>query len=337
MTAQLLWILSAFLALWSADLLCSGLPWRDLLWGFRRNQRLLSRVSRVLQDFEESLGAGMAPSSSQWESLLSLATPWGELIHSSVHALRTRGSSVIPTLRRLRGLADYQRESLQEARSRSAQALAQSLVASMLVPLMGAALYALLPALAQRPCAWLAVLLLGILLSAAGALWMLQISDAARWGGVSKRARPWVLASLCSGEKFLALLRSGCAPEKAWTLVCSDLGHSHAELASLWGAALWAEPVGKYKVPPGAQALVELGSEIRKAVQVSLMEGRSCGDRVEGALESLRLDLRAAINRELSLLGARALKPLFLCVAPALLGLLFAALYMSWAESGGLL
>ncbi|MGZ3707838.1 MAG: hypothetical protein ACXWPM_03265, partial [Bdellovibrionota bacterium] len=81
--------------------------------------------------------------------------------------------------------------------------------------------------------------------------------------------------------------------------------------------------------PPGATAsLAEAGRAIRKAVQVSLMEGRPCAERVESALQALRSEIQAWVDRELALLGTRSLKPLFLCVAPALLGLMAFGLYL---------
>jgi hypothetical protein len=75
------------------------------------------------------------------------------------------------------------------------------------------------------------------------------------------------------------------------------------------------------------------GTSIRKVIQVSLMEGRPCTERVESALQALRQDISAQIERELSLLATRALKPLFCCVAPALLGFLAMGLYLGWVEA----
>jgi hypothetical protein len=81
--------------------------------------------------------------------------------------------------------------------------------------------------------------------------------------------------------------------------------------------------------------LAELGSSLRKAIQVSLMEGRPCTERAEAALLALSQDLKAQVSRELTLLGTRALKPLFFCVAPALMGLLFTGLFLGWDQAMG--
>ena len=50
------------------------------------------------------------------------------------------------------------------------------------------------------------------------------------------------------------------------------------------------------------------------------MEGRPCLERAEAALLGLRQDMKAQVERELSLLPTRALKPLFIFVAPSLFG-----------------
>lgn len=96
---------------------------------------------------------------------------------------------------------------------------------------------------------------------------------------------------------------------------------------------------GKSPAPRGGgqavRALAAAGEAIRKSIQVSLLEGRPCTERVESALAALRTEFRAAVDRELTLLGTRALQPLFLCVAPALLGLMIAGLAVAWLESSG--
>lgn len=71
------------------------------------------------------------------------------------------------------------------------------------------------------------------------------------------------------------------------------------------------------------------GDELRSHLQRSVMEGRPCTERVESALAAIRLEWGARVERELQLLATRALKPLFLLVAPALFGLLALGLAVS--------
>jgi hypothetical protein len=65
------------------------------------------------------------------------------------------------------------------------------------------------------------------------------------------------------------------------------------------------------------------------------MEGRPCTERAEAALAALRQELRSAVERELGLLGTRALKPLFACVAPAVFLLLGFGLWLGWQQASG--
>ena len=97
---------------------------------------------------------------------------------------------------------------------------------------------------------------------------------------------------------------------------------------------LAARRLGRSQEVPALELLVEAGTSIRRAVQLSLMEGKPCSERVETALSALRRDLRSRIALEIEKVGPRALIPLFACVAPSLLGLLAWGLYLSWKASG---
>ena len=67
------------------------------------------------------------------------------------------------------------------------------------------------------------------------------------------------------------------------------------------------------------------------------MEGRPCAERVEAALTSLAYEIKARVEAELTLLSARALKPLFVCVAPGTFLLLGSGIFLCFrhfAEGG---
>ena len=305
--------------------------------GLNQERARLKRVCALLQEIEETLGAGLVPEASRWAALRALPDPWGELAYDSLQELRSCGGALLPTLKRLRGLAQDHDAALCEARARSAQALAQALVCSILVPAFGIALYELLPGLETRALVWCLACGVSVALGGTGALWMLSIADRARWAGLPVDARPWVLASQCAGERFLALVRSGNPADLAWVRACQLLQKDAAGLAERWGASVWksAEGLSSSSVSGAMRALEEAGAGLRKAVQVSLMEGRPCTERVETALLGLRQDLRSQVERELGLLGTRALKPLFVCVAPALFLLLGFGFWLSWEQAVG--
>jgi hypothetical protein len=221
---------------------------------------------------------------------------------------------------------------LEEARAKSSQALAQCLICFLLAPLLGGALYLLIPEIEQNSKTWLSACLLSLSWTSIGGLWLLQQSENARWGGLSPSRRKWTLLAECSGEQFLALLRSGTPPDLAWTQACQYLTEEAPDLSLIWGNSIW-DPSDNLLKSRAEQILSAFGSSLKKAIHLSLMEGRPCTERVEGALQALRQNMKAQVERELSLLSTRALKPLFVCIAPALLGLLLFGIWLASADA----
>jgi hypothetical protein len=300
--------------------------------GARKGQ--LARVASTLRELEETLMVGLVPSLDRWDRLKDLAHPWGVLSSTCLKSLRDAGGSLLPTLKRLRGLAESHLSALEEAQAKSSQALAQSLACSLLVPILGVSLYLLLPGIELNALSWWGACGGALVLAGIGALWLFQLTDAARWGGLARSHRGWALSAECAGERFLALVRAGVPPDLSWTQALEVLVLEARDLSLAWGSSVWEEP-GSVEKGRAEQIIISAGLSIKKAVQVSLLEGRPCTDRVETALLALRQNLRAQVERELSLLGTRALKPLFFCVAPALLGLLAYGLWIAAGESIG--
>lgn len=294
--------------------------------------RGLKLAEALFFELSETLEAGIVPESDRWEALKALPPPWGRLSYSSVQELRRQGASLVPTLKRLRELARQQAESQKDARARSAQALAQACVCALLVPIFGGVLHLLLPGVSEAGVLWLFACFVASIFALAGALWMMAIADSARFGGLSADRRPWILGALCAGERFLALVRSGSPPDIAWVNTGEFLAADTPGLAQEWGHSVWSESAlsETARRNPVLRVLSEAGTGIRRAIQVSLMEGKPCSERVEASLASLRADLRTTISHQLELVATRSLKPLFLCVAPSLMGLLAAGLYLSF-------
>ena len=294
----------------------------------------IGQVVAVLQELQETLEAGLVPATERWENLRSLSEPWGSLTFQSISDLRQSGGSLLPTLRRLRTLALDHQTSLKSAKARSAQALAQALVCAALVPIFGAALYLFLPGIYERPIVWLSACLFSMALTGAGACWLLTMANAARWGGVKQEQRAWILAAQAGGEKMLSLLRSGLTSDVAWMKTTEFIATRAPDLASQWGFSLWeVSKSGLTYSYQALQPLLSLGTAIKKAIHVSVIEGRPCTERIETGLYAFGQEMRAQVDRELTLLANRALKPLFLCVAPSLMGLLGLGLYLAWLEA----
>jgi hypothetical protein len=302
-------------------------------WGISRQKREVHRVFQQLLEIEELLGAGMVPPANHWEALQTLSAPWGSLISDSLRELRASGGAVLPTLKRLKGLASDQERALADAKARSSQAMAQAGGCAMLIPVFGAVLYSLLPGVSEYPWTWSLACLIALLLAGMGGIWLLSMAENARWAGLPRSARNWILASQCAGERFLALVRAGSPADLAWVKTSELLSREAPGLAMAWGASIWkAAPATHGLLPSGipSRILIDAGEGLRKAVQLSLMEGRPCGERVEAVLASLSHEIKSRTEAELSLLTTRALKPLFIFVAPGLFALLGLGLYFSF-------
>ncbi|MBI4924384.1 MAG: hypothetical protein HY843_00550 [Bdellovibrio sp.] len=294
----------------------------------------LKKIQNVLFEFQETLESGLVLNQDQWSKLQTLKPPWGVLAFESLKELRAQGGALLPTIKRIRKLAQEHSEFLKEARAKSVQALAQSVVCAALVPLFGVSLYLLLPAIKIHYGLWICVCGFSVALSLCAAIWLMKISERARWGGLRGSERAWILSSQCALERFLAFVRTGIPVDLAWTKSCEKLYQESPELSEKWGFSIW-DPPHNYKRSDSARAyILNLGDQARKILSQNIVEGRPCLEQIETLLISFRDDLRANIQKELAILPVQALKPLFFCVAPSLFGLLATGLYLSFLEIG---
>lgn len=293
-------------------------------------------AENLFHELEETLASGLIPAEARWQMLARLETPWNRLAFDSLTQLRSDGGAVIPTLRRFRELARRHFESLGEARAKSSQALAQAVVCGALAPLFSVLLRALLPEVENSGAAWWGVTGIALALGLLSGAWIWKMVEAARWGGLREDEREWMLAVLVFGERLLALLRLGRAPDRAWTEALPLLP---PVLVTAWGSDPWKTERAKDDPVPEAKslrvALLLTGGVYKKSIQASLWDGQPCTERIESAVEGIRAETRAFQERELQLLPTRALKPLFLLTAPGILAILGFALFLSVAEAVG--
>jgi len=289
-------------------------------------------AENLFHELEETLASGLVPADSRWDLLRGLASPWNRLAYDSLTQLRSEGGAVIPTLRRFRELARRHFDSLGEARARSSQAMAQAVVCGSLAPLFSLSLRWLLPEVEGSGGAWWGVTGLAIVLGLLSGAWIWKMVEAARWGGLRKNEREWMLAALVFGERLLALLRLGRAPDRAWTEALPLLPPA---LIAAWGSDPWkADPEKPVKEAKNLRAaLLSTGGVYKKSIQASLWDGQPCTERIESAVSGIRAETRAFQERELQLLPTRALKPLFLLTAPGILAILGFALFLSVASA----
>jgi len=290
----------------------------------------------VIRDLREMLITGRMPSLEDWARLRKIPRPWGDLIEVSVKELRESGLPLVPTLERIEELLNEVIRSGAQARARTAQAWGQACVCGAFVPLTAGALYHLLPSVAELGASWWWISALSLLLSLLAMVWILGMSEHAKWAGLREGEREWWPAALCFGERLLAALRSGVAADLAWARAIPQLSGPASPLVIAWGGALWSLPgseAGDARVLHTRSLLMGWGSQLRQSIQKSVMEGRPCTERIEASLGALKQEWNARVERELALLGNRTLKPLFLLVAPAMLLLILVAL-MSTLQEG---
>lgn len=336
----LLWTAAFFGFFIGSPLLFKGLLSLILrAFGLQDEERRLKETHHVFFGFQQLLESGLSPLNEDWIKIEQLPKPWGDLAHSSLKELRSQGAAVLPTLTRLRGLVEQHLATLADSRAKSSQALAQAGVCIALVPLFTTVLWVMLPGLNESGATWFWASFGATLFAALGGIWILHMTEEARWGGLKSGARPWVLSAQCTLERCLALLRCGIPVDLAWTQSIEALMQETPALAAVWGASVWNsgdESGIQYglSISKAQTLLLQAGTDCKKSMQVSLMEGSPCSERIETVLRGLQTDLRAEVDRQVSLLATRALKPLFICVAPALFGVLMVGLFLAWKQIG---
>lgn len=338
---MVLWILTLGLAAYLFSELASEFQSSFLIFSQKRVCAQLRTISERLRGLEESLQVGVLPDTEHWNRLGELPKPWGSLTYTSVTELRQSGSSVIPTLRRFRELALKQRSAVSDSMAKASQAMGQSLVCTAIVPILSFLLSYLIPELQNSKALWIGVSVVATVLAMAGGIWVLKLSQEAQWARLKPHERGWLLLSQIAIERFLSKLRSGSSADLAWNSMMEMLMDQSKELALLWGISLYQEPqesneaLNPLEVSQSARrAVLQLGVSVKKAIQVSVLDGKPCLDRVEESLKVFENDYRACLDRELTMLPSRCLKPIFICLAPACLGLMAFSVALMWIEMG---
>jgi hypothetical protein len=156
-------------------------------------------------------------------------------------------------------------------------------------------------------------------------LWILKIAEESGWGGIPVRERPWILQTRIAAERFLAALATGEAPDVAWMSLLD--GVTDRELVRVLSPSPWAQSVAGKE----SDLFRVFAESLRRSVQTSVMEGQGCVDRVDACLRAFDRTLDLQVERELATLPTRALQPLYLCILPAVAGLIGAGVYFGTA------
>ncbi|NDD93203.1 hypothetical protein EBZ37_14125 [bacterium] len=189
----------------------------------------------------------------------------------------------------------------------------------------------MVPGLSEYGWRWWFFTSIALLLDLGAMIWMLSLAEMARWGGLHRERRSWWAASFCFGERLLGSLRAGLPGDLAWSKAIPQLHRQAESLVPYWGADLWSDhALSPISLEMSARTIATQGAIFRKSIQAAIFEGKGCADRIESALDSLRIELDCEVERQIQLLSTRALKPLFICVAPSVLMLLVSAFALSW-------
>lgn len=326
MIAWILWVLASAFGIWVfwELIVAAEGAWRAIRHPVleRETRQAAQRLLRL----QECLEAGVVPDRNEWSQFETLGAPWGNVAGRAVQDLRARGASVLPTLRRLRALADEMLEFNAESRTKSGGALAQAVTLACLVPALALALWALVEEIQSIGLAWWVAVTFACVGAGAGAAWIVRLAERAQWLGLKRQDRDLVLASQVLAERLLALIRCGHAPDVAWTETLAGADVFADRLGALWGHGFWNDKIARTEnvTGQGLRQIADLGLALRRAIQVAVMDGHPATERIESLLAGFRRDFRGAVGRELAALPNRALKPLFVCVMPSVAVLLVA-------------
>mgnify|MGYP007063368072 CR=1 FL=1 len=304
----------------------------------RKNKLELQNIVDSLQDIKEIIESGLVPPDEKWMRLGSFQEPWGGLIQTTLSELRSQGAPVLPTVDRIKKLAQENIYFILNSQSKTAQALVQSLCCLFMTMLVGGGLYILMPGLEFYLTYWTIACFFSLFISSLGVFWLVSMSETASWGGVHLEYRSWILFSQCSGERLIAYIRSGMTPELAWCKSYSILLKENKRFAQVWGQSVWSEKehhISKQKNKIDTTivfVIKEMVKAFKKSIHLSLMDGSPCIEKIESALEVVAKEIKIQTEKEVSLLSSRALKPLFICVAPALMGLLIFGIYLNLVD-----
>lgn len=326
--------------LWTCTYLCLffGLQalapvWVRLKLFFGQNRAILALRNSIheLRLLQEMLESGVVPAPEQWETIKTFPKPWGESLYASLMELRHQGAPVLPSLFRMQKTLEEQTELIQEAKVKSSQAFGQAILGMALVPVFSLVLYAMLPGIENFEKEFFLLSLFSFLVASIAFIWMLSMVEQARFGNLRSENRKWLVSVNATLERVLALISTGLPADLAWRKSIEELSSHDEKLATVWKAQVWDTD---FSVAPGVmneceRLILNVGVEVRKSIQTSLVEGRACLDRIESIHRAYLLDLKMKINQELALLPNRCLKPLFIFVLPAVMLLMFGAFAIS--------
>lgn len=292
-------------------------------------------AASVFLSLREKLASGWILENHDLALVSKLKAPWGILGSESIEKIRQEGAQLDPTLQRLQSAAARHAELLKNSQSKVAQTRMQAKVAFFMVPFVSWVLYQLLPGIDHEWELWLGASLAATLLTWGASIRMDQMAETARWARLVGHERGWMLDVQIFLERLAALIRSGKTPDQAWLTAVSLMPWV---LRQSWGSDFWSEDTTlspQSKSHPSLRSyLLSFGREMKEMLRFACFDGRGVLERLDHYSDNVKKEIQFYQNTEIEKLPTKALKPLFLGVAPAILGLFGVGLFLSLKSQG---
>lgn len=339
----MLWLGSIFLGLYSLRALYFVLKNSILKSSISKRITHLRFSSHEVGYLKELLQSGAAPQDEDWNQLKKIAEPWSQVASLCTKDLRDHGAPCVPTLSRFKTAMDDQIETLLEAQSKSASAWGQIWIGAILIPIVSIFLYHTLQGPQEHLQAFCFAIAISGLLVGISMFWTLHHIHRAQFGNISEKNRHWYPHTLALFERISALISIGTPADLAWKKALLELSQHAPDLTHVWGTSIWMVDPHREDAPPQNKKtrpflaleteiekfLKASGTEIRRMIQASLMEGRPVLERLHDQQKAFSVEYRLKLSRELAKLPQQCLKPLFLCVAPAVVILFVTAILLT--------
>ncbi len=290
-----------------------------------------TRLRNVLWEMDETLASGLIPRPETYADLQRLPKKLADFSAAPIFELRESGGELRPTLQRIRVFSEKSLEIAQLARTKTLSAFSQSVLCALMIPIFGFVYTWLLPGIQNYLSTWFLACVIAAASALCGIFWIYRLSQNARYGGLAPSRRDWIFAVQSMGERLIAKVRQGTPPDLAWDALIRELPPSCMELSRSWTFQWGPQKSPNHEL---TETILRFGTKMHEAIALITLEGRPALDRISGIVDHLHVQMDLAIRRDLERLPVRSMKPLFLLVCPAVLGIAFLGLFFGiWAES----
>ena len=256
---------------------------------------------------------------SRWEE--SLSPRWKAQIQKLIQSTRDTGGALLPVLLPFRESLEKQRQVTERIRTRTSGVWMQVSVLGALLPVLIGVLTIFVPEVFSHWMGFVGICWGAVLLNLGAVFWVIALSQEALRGGVCRSQQGWAL----EGALVLAQIRSriigGRPPDLAWSE--SVGGIENGSFIEFWGMDLWTQTLDRTQKEG---RLLSEWEGLRTGLVVHLRDaivrgGRSL-DIVERTEQRWFEVWESQVERLIETLPTKLLWPFFLCILPALFGLL---------------